>query len=84
MADKLRFAMGIEDDLEKSVQEALTVIKEFLRSMKNVTLDRVEFEQRQQLVGEDFNGFFVVTQKIGLMQIYVRIFVKTVQREIGT
>lgn len=40
--------------------------KAFLRSMRNVTLDRVEFEQRQQLEGEDFNSFFVAIQKIAL------------------
>ena len=34
--------------------------------MRNVTLDRVEFEQRQQLEGEYFNGFFVAIQKIAL------------------
>ena len=66
MADKLRFAMAVGDDSDKSVQEVLKVIKEFLRSMRNVTLDRVEFEQRQQLEGEDFNSFFVAIQKIAL------------------
>ena len=64
MYSKLRISVGIEDDTEKNVDEILESIKKFIRSKRNIALDRVEFEQRKQMESEDFETFFVAVQQI--------------------
>ena len=49
MYDKLRISIGVEDDTDMNVEQILESIKTFIRSKRNIALDRVLFEQRKQL-----------------------------------
>ena len=64
MYDKLRISVGVEDDTELTVEEILELIRKFIRSKRNIALDRVLFEQRRQLEGEDFETFLVAIRQI--------------------
>ena len=57
MADKIRFPMAIKDDTDMIIQDVVKAIREFLTSMGNITLDRLEFEQRKQIEVAQFNDF---------------------------
>ena len=54
MYDKLRISIGVEDDTDMDAEQILESIRKFIRSKRNIALDRVLFEQRKQLEGEDF------------------------------
>ena len=54
MYDKLRISVGVEDDTDLDVEQILELLRKFIRSKRNIALDRVLFEQRKQLEGENF------------------------------
>ena len=64
MYNKLRISVGAEDDTDLNVEEILELIRKFIRSKRNIALDRVLFEQRKQLEGEDFETFLVAIKHI--------------------
>ena len=64
MYDKLRISVGVEDDTDLGVEQILELLRKFIRSKRNIALDRVLFEQRKQLKGEDFETFLVAIKQI--------------------
>ena len=47
MYDKLRISVGVEDDTDLDVEQILELLRKFIRSKRNIALDRVLFEQRK-------------------------------------
>ena len=41
-----------------TLEEFLDEIRQFIRSKRNLAIDRVEFEQAKQRDGEDFEDFY--------------------------
>ena len=64
MYDKLRIYVGVEDDTDLNVEQILEILRKFIRSKRNIALDRVLFEQRKQPEGEDFESFLVAIRQI--------------------
>lgn len=64
MYDKLRISIGVEDDTDMDVEQILESIKTFIGSKRNLALDRVLFEQRKRLEGEDFESFLSAIRQI--------------------
>ena len=64
MYDKLRISIGVEYDTDMDAEQILESIRKFIRSKRNIALDRVLFEQRKQLEGEDFESFLVAIRQI--------------------
>ena len=64
MHNILQFSIGIRDDEERSMDDVMEAIRKFLRSKRNVLLDRVEFERYRQKEGEDFECFYIATQQL--------------------
>ena len=64
MYDKLRISVGVEDDTNLDVEQILELLRKFIRSKRNIALDRVLFDQRKQLEGEDFETFLVAIRQI--------------------
>ena len=54
----------MEDDTDLNVEQILELLRKFIRSKRNIALDRVLFEQRKQLEGEDFETFLVAIKQI--------------------
>ena len=44
MYDKLRISVGVEDDTDLGVEQILKLLRKFIRSKRNIALDRVLFE----------------------------------------
>ena len=55
--------VGIENDNEISVSEILDQIHEYVRAKRNVTLDRVALERKQE-DGETFDQFYIDLREI--------------------
>ena len=49
MHNILQFSIGIRDDDERSMDDVMEAIRKFIRSKRNVLLDRVEFERYRQI-----------------------------------
>ena len=64
MHNILEFSIGIKDEDETTMDDVLNAIKKFIRSKRNVLLDRVEFERYRQKEGEDFESFYIATQQL--------------------
>ena len=47
MYDKLRISIGVEDDTDLDAEQILESIRNFIRSKRNIALNRVLFEQRK-------------------------------------
>ena len=41
MYDKLRISVGVEDDTDLNVEQILELLRKFIRSKRNIALDRV-------------------------------------------
>ena len=50
----LQFSIGIKDEQEMELEEIFHALRKFIRSKRNILLDRVEFERWRQIEGEDF------------------------------
>ena len=59
MHNILEFSIGIRDEDETTMDDVLEAIRKFIRSRRNVLLDRVEFERCRQKEGEDFESFYI-------------------------
>ena len=64
MHNILQFSIGIRDDDERTMVEVLEAVRKFIRSKRNVLLDRVEFERHKQKEDEDFESFYIATQQL--------------------
>ena len=60
----LKCAIGIDDNQDISVDEILDKIGIFLRSQRNIALDRVAFDSRQQLEEETFDQYLVEIKRL--------------------
>ena len=59
----LQFSIGINDEEEIELETIFHAVKKFIRSKRNILLDRVEFERCKQREGEDFESFFINVQQ---------------------
>ena len=57
-------AIGIDNDDASSVSEILDAIHGYVRSKRNVTLDRVALEERRQEEGETFDEYYIALREI--------------------
>ena len=64
MHNVLKFSIGIRDEDETTMDDVLEAIRKFIRSRRNVLLDRVEYERYRQKEGEDFESFYIATQQV--------------------
>ena len=64
MHNILEFSIGIKDEDETTMDDVLDAIRKFIRSRRNVLLDRVEFERYRQKEGENFESFYIATQQL--------------------
>ena len=64
MHNILQYSIGIRDEEDRSMEEVLEAIRKFIRSKRNILLDRVEFEKYKQKEGEDFESFYISTQQL--------------------
>ena len=60
----LQLAIGIDNDDASSVSEILDAIHGYVRSKRNVTLDRVALEERRQEEGETFDEYYIALREI--------------------
>ena len=60
----LQLAIGIDDDDASSVSQILDAIHGYVRSKRNVTLDRVASEERRQEEGETFDEYYIALREI--------------------
>ena len=60
----LQLAIGIDTDDASSVSEILDAIHGYVRSKRNVTLDRVALEERRQQEGETFDEYYIALREI--------------------
>ena len=56
--------LGIGEDTTKSCEEILKEIKAYIRSNRNVQIDKVAFEKRSQKQGESFDDYLVAIRKL--------------------
>lgn len=59
----LQHAIGVDNEVD-DVNSILKKIEGYLREQKNVTIDRVKFEERQQLEGESFDAFLIALKQL--------------------
>ena len=64
MHNILQYSIGIRNEEDRSMEEVLEAIRKFIRSKRNILLDRVEFEKYKQKDGEDFESFYISTQQL--------------------
>ena len=55
----LQYSIGIKDEQEMELEEIFNALKKFIRSKRNILLDRVEFERCRQKENEDFESFYI-------------------------
>ena len=60
----LEFSIDIKDENQTTMDDVLDAIRKFIRSRRNVLLDRVEFERYRQKEGEDFESFYIAMQQL--------------------
>ena len=60
----LQLAIGIDTDDASSVSEIVDAIQGYVRSKRNVTLDRVALEERRQEEGETFDEYYIALREI--------------------
>ena len=60
----LQLAIGIDNDDASSMSEILDAIHGYVRSKRNVTLDRVALEERRQEEGETFDEYYIALREI--------------------
>ena len=60
----LQLAIGIDTDDASSVSDILDAIHGYVRSKRNVTLDRVALEERRQELGETFDEYYIALREI--------------------
>ena len=60
----LQLAIGIDTDDASSVSDILDAIHGYVRSKRNVTLDRVALEERRQEEGETFDEYYIALREI--------------------
>ena len=63
MKTHIKCAIDVHETSLESVDEILDKIQQYLRQKRNVTLDRVAFEEIKQHHGETFNSFYVAVKK---------------------
>ena len=59
MHEELMYGMGIPDNTSMTVDEILLKIRQFIRSKKNISLDRFEFHSCKQQEGETIDHYHV-------------------------
>ena len=64
MRSVLLHALDVKDDTKDTVDEILDKIRKYIRSKRNVALDRVAFEERKQQADEDFDSFLVAVKEL--------------------
>lgn len=60
----LQYAIGLSND-EFDVPNALKQIEKYVRSKRNILLDRVAFDERKQKEGETFDEFLISVKELG-------------------
>ena len=60
----IKCAIDVSDDDQSTIEEILDKIQQHLRQKRNIALDRVSFEQREQQVGESFDEFYVAVKQL--------------------
>ena len=60
---KCAIYIDVHETSQESVDEILDKIQQYLRQKRNVTLDRVAFEEIKQQQGETFDSFYVAVKK---------------------
>ena len=63
MKTHIKCVIDVHETSQESVDEILDKIQQFLRQKRNVTLDRVAFEEIKQHHGETFDSFYVAVKK---------------------
>ena len=64
MYNKLRISVEAEDYTDMNVGQILEALSRFIRSNRNIAMDRIPFEQRQQLEGKDFEVVLIAIQQL--------------------
>ena len=62
----LQFSIGIKDEEEMELEEIFHALRKFIRSKRNILLDRIEFERCGQFEGEDFESYFINVQQTAI------------------
>ena len=62
----LQYSIGIKDDDNSTLEEVFAALKKFIRSKRNILLDKVDFERCRQREGEDFETFFINVQQASI------------------
>ena len=54
----LQYSIGIKDNHNSTLEEVFDALRKFIRSKRNILLDKIDFERCRQRDGEDFETFF--------------------------
>ena len=62
----LQFSISIKDEQDMELEEIFHALRKFIRTKRNILLDRVEFERCRQKESENFESFFIMVQKTAI------------------